>query len=241
MKDSTEVKEQLLFHKKQIPRHIAIIMDGNGRWAQAKGMSRSQGHVEGAKSVKKIVQRCVELGVSYLTLYSFSTENWSRPEEEVGALMELLLLQLASEVPELTKQGIRLVHYGSRENFSADVLTALDKANTETEGGEVLQVGLALDYSGRSELLHAMRQIVCDGVEVTQEALESRLFTAGVPDPDLLIRTAGEFRVSNFLLWQIAYTELHVTQQCWPDFDGDSLDEAILEFTSRTRKYGAVK
>ncbi len=241
MKDSTEVKEQLLSHKEQIPRHIAIIMDGNGRWAQAKGMTRSQGHIAGAMSVKKIVQRCVELGVSYLTLYSFSTENWSRPEEEVGALMELLLLQLASEVPELTKQGIRLVHYGSRENFSEEVLAALDKANAETKGGELLQVGLALDYSGRSELLHAMRQIVRDGVEVTQEALESRLFTAGVPDPDLLIRTAGEFRVSNFLLWQIAYTELYVTQQCWPDFDGDSLDEAIIEFTSRTRKYGAVK
>ncbi len=239
--DSREVKEQLMSHKEHIPRHIAIIMDGNGRWAQAKGMSRSQGHIAGAKSVKKIVQRCVELGVSYLTLYSFSTENWSRPEEEVGALMELLLLQLASEVPELAEQGIRLVHYGSRENFSEDVLEALDKANKETEGGEVLQIGLALDYSGRSELLHAMRQIVRDGVEVTQEALESRLFTAGVPDPDLLIRTAGEFRVSNFLLWQIAYTELYVTQQCWPDFDGDSLDEAILEFASRTRKFGAVK
>jgi undecaprenyl diphosphate synthase len=241
MKDSTVVKEQMLCHKEQVPRHIAIIMDGNGRWAQVKGLSRSQGHIAGAKSVKKIVQRCVELGVSYLTLYSFSTENWSRPEDEVGALMELLLVQLASEVPELAKQGIRLVHYGSRDNFSEDVLAALDKADADTETGEVLTVGLALDYSGRSELLHAMRQIVRDGVEVTQEALESRLYTAGVPDPDLLIRTAGEFRVSNFLLWQIAYTEIYVTEQCWPDFNGDSLDKAILDFASRTRKFGAVK
>jgi undecaprenyl diphosphate synthase len=227
--------------EEQKPRHIAIIMDGNGRWAEAKGLSRSEGHIAGAMSVKKIVQRCVEVGVSYLTLYSFSTENWSRPKEEVGALMELLLLQLASEVPELIKQGIRLAHYGSRENFSEEVLAALDKATSDTESGEVLTVGLALDYSGRSEILHAMDQIVRDGVAVTQEALESRLYTAGVPDPDLLIRTAGEFRVSNFLLWQIAYTELYVTKQCWPDFNGDSLDNAIVEYASRTRKFGKVK
>ena len=227
--------------EEQKPRHIAIIMDGNGRWAEAKGLSRSEGHIAGAMSVKKIVQRCVEVGVSYLTLYSFSTENWSRPKEEVGALMELLLLQLASEVPELVKQGIRLAHYGSRENFSEEVLAALDKATSDTETGEVLTVGLALDYSGRSEILHAMDQIVRDGVAVTQEALESRLYTAGVPDPDLLIRTAGEFRVSNFLLWQIAYTELYVTKQCWPDFNGDSLDNAIVEYASRTRKFGKVK
>jgi len=227
--------------EEQKPRHIAIIMDGNGRWAEAKGLSRSEGHIAGAMSVKKIVQRCVEVGVSYLTLYSFSTENWSRPKEEVGALMELLLLQLASEVPELVKQGIRLAHYGSRENFSEEVLAALDKATSDTESGEVLTVGLALDYSGRSEILHAMDQIVRDGVAVTQEALESRLYTAGVPDPDLLIRTAGEFRVSNFLLWQIAYTELYVTKQCWPDFNGDSLDNAIVEYASRTRKFGKVK
>ena len=227
--------------EEQKPRHIAIIMDGNGRWAEAKGLSRSEGHIAGAMSVKKIVQRCVEVGVSYLTLYSFSTENWSRPKEEVGALMELLLLQLASEVPELVKQGIRLAHYGSRENFSEEVLAALDKATSDTESGEVLTVGLALDYSGRSEILHAMEQIVRDGVAVTQEALDSRLYTAGVPDPDLLIRTAGEFRVSNFLLWQIAYTELYVTNQCWPDFNGDSLDSAIVEYASRTRKFGKVK
>ncbi len=225
----------------KVPKHIAIILDGNGRWAEAKGLPRSEGHAAGAKSVKKVVQRCAELGVKYLTLYSFSTENWTRPESEVNALMELLMLQLASEVPELTKQGIRLVHYGSREHFSSEILDALDKANIDTAGGEVLTVGLALDYSGRSELLQAIQRLVDDGVEVTQDSLEQRLYTSGIPDPDLLIRTAGEFRVSNFLLWQIAYSEIYVTQQCWPDFDSDALDTAVVDYASRTRKFGAVK
>ena len=227
--------------KEQIPKHIAIIMDGNGRWAESKGMSRSQGHAAGAKSVKKVVQRCIELGVSYLTLYSFSTENWSRPEHEIDSLMELLLLQLSSEVPELVKQGVRLVHYGSRDKFSEEVLAALDKASAETAEGKILTIGLALDYSGRSELLLAINKLISDGVAVTQESLEQRLFTVGVPDPDLLIRTAGEFRVSNFLLWQIAYSEIYVTEQCWPDFDGDALDLAIVDYANRTRKFGAVK
>ncbi len=227
--------------KPNVPKHIAIIMDGNGRWAEARGLTRTEGHVAGATSVKKIVKRCVELGVEYLTLYSFSTENWTRPEAEITALMDLLLLKLASEVPELAEQNIRLVHYGSREKFSKEVLDALDKADAETVGGEKLTVGLALDYSGRSELLYAMQKIVDDGVAVSHENLEQRLYTAGVPDPDLLIRTAGEFRVSNFLLWQIAYSEIYVTEQCWPDFDADSLDEAIENFAGRTRKFGSVK
>ncbi len=227
--------------KPSVPKHIAIIMDGNGRWAEARGLTRTEGHIAGAKSVKKIVTRCVELGVEYLTLYSFSTENWTRPEAEISALMDLLLVNLTSEVPELAEQGIRLVHYGSREKFSAEVLVALDKANAETGQGNKLTVGLALDYSGRSELLHAMQKIVDDGVAISCENLEQRLYTAGVPDPDLLIRTAGEFRVSNFLLWQIAYSEIYVTEQCWPDFDAVSLDEAIENFAGRTRKFGSVK
>jgi len=226
--------------REQVPAHIAIIMDGNGRWAEAKGMSRSDGHAAGAISVKKIVKRCVELGVSFLTLYSFSTENWSRPESEIDALMELLILQLANEVPELAVQGIRIKHYGNRDKFSSEVLQAIDAACEATKEGKTLTVGLALDYSGRSELLRAIQKLVDEEVEATQENLESRLYTVGIPDPDLLIRTAGEFRVSNFLLWQIAYAEIFVTEQCWPDFDGDSLDAAITEYASRTRKFGAI-
>jgi len=225
----------------QVPKHIAIIMDGNGRWAEAKEMSRSEGHVAGAKSVKKIVKRCVELGVKYLTLYSFSTENWTRPEDEIDALMELLILQLAGEVPELATQGIRIVHYGSRERFSQEVIDSIDEACEQTKHGSTLTIGLALDYSGRSELLQAVKRIIHDGAEVTQEALESRMYTAGVPDPELLIRTAGEYRVSNFLLWQIAYTEIYVTSQCWPDFDETSLDAALEDYSNRTRKFGALK
>ena len=225
----------------QIPAHIAIIMDGNGRWAESKGLSRSEGHVDGAKSVKKIVERSVELGIKYLTLYSFSTENWSRPETEIDALMELLILQLALEVPELKKQGICIQHYGSREKFSTEVLKAIDDACDSTKGGKTLTIGLALDYSGRCELLYAIEQLVKEGLQVTQENLESHLYTAGIPDPELLIRTAGEYRVSNFLLWQIAYSEIYITEQCWPDFDGDSLDAALVDYASRTRKFGAVK
>ncbi|MFT4593634.1 MAG: undecaprenyl diphosphate synthase [Phycisphaerales bacterium] len=225
----------------QIPKHIAIIMDGNGRWAEAGGMTRSEGHIAGAGSVKKVVERCVELGVQYLTLYSFSTENWSRPEAEIHALMQLLMGQLTSEAPALAEQGICLKHYGRRDRFSDEVLSALDTAVALTATGEKLTIGLALDYSGRSEIEYAVQRLVEDGVEATQENIESRLYTAGVPDPDLLIRTAGEIRVSNFLLWQIAYSEFYITEQCWPDFDGNSLDCAISAYTSRIRKFGTVK
>tara|TARA_X000000368_G_scaffold186449_1_gene147172 strand:- start:595 stop:1299 length:705 start_codon:yes stop_codon:yes gene_type:complete len=230
-----------LMSREEMPKHIAIIMDGNGRWAEAKGQNRSAGHVAGAKSVKKIVERCVELGIKYLTLYSFSTENWSRPQAEIDSLMELLLLQLASEVPDLASNGIRLRHFGSRLNFSEEVLSAIDNACYETKDGNVLTLGLALDYSGRSELIHAIKLLQQDQVEPTVETIESRLYTAGIPNPDLLIRTAGEMRISNFLLWQIAYSEIYVTEECWPDFDEQSLDAALRSFASRNRKFGKVK
>jgi len=225
---------------KSVPTHIAIIMDGNGRWGESRGLPRSSGHEAGALSVKKVVERCGELGVNYLTLYSFSTENWARPQEEIDALMGLLVQKLVSEVPELLEKGVTLRHYGRRDRFAPEVLQALDEAIEATAQGRRLTLGLALDYSGRSELLHAMRQMREDDVEVTEENLEERLFTACIPDPDLLIRTAGEIRISNFLLWQIAYSEIYVTQQCWPDFDSGSLDKAIEEFASRRRTFGTL-
>jgi undecaprenyl diphosphate synthase len=224
-----------------IPKHIAIIMDGNGRWAEERGLPRSAGHEAGALSVKKIVERCGELGVQYLTLYSFSTENWGRPQEEIEALMVLLVKKLVSEVSELVEKGVSLRHFGRRDRFAPEVMRALDHAIEVTAEGNRLTLGLALDYSGRSELLHAIDQLVQDDVEVTQENLENRLFTSGVPDPDLLIRTAGEMRISNFLLWQIAYSEIYVTAQCWPDFDGDSLDIALAEYATRKRTFGEIK
>ena len=223
-----------------VPQHIAIIMDGNGRWAESRGLPRSAGHEAGALAVKKIVEKCGEIGVQYLTLYSFSTENWGRPEDEIEALMALLVQKLVSEVPELIEKGVSLRHLGRRDRFTPEVLDALDKAVELTSAGEKLTLSLALDYSGRSELLHAIVCLVQDGVDVTQEHLEQRLFTSGMPDPDLLIRTAGEMRISNFLLWQIAYSEIYVTDQCWPDFDGDSLDVAIAEFVNRKRTFGKI-
>jgi undecaprenyl diphosphate synthase len=222
-------------------QHIAIIMDGNGRWAKSLNLPRSAGHEAGALSVKKIVERCVELGVQYLTLYSFSTENWGRPQEEIESLMALLVQKLVTEVPELVEKGVSLRHYGRRDRFAPEIMQALDEAVVSTAQGTRLTLGLALDYSGRSELLHAVTQLVQDDVEITEENIEKRLYTSGVPDPDLLIRTAGEMRISNFLLWQIAYSEIYVTDQCWPDFDGDSLDVAIAQYEGRKRTFGIIK
>jgi undecaprenyl diphosphate synthase len=223
-----------------MPKHIAIIMDGNGRWAESRGLPRTAGHAAGALAVKKIVQRSGELGISYLTLYSFSTENWGRPQDEIEALMALLVQKLVSEVPELIEKSVCLRHYGRRDRFDPEVMDALDDAIEATKNGTRLTLGLALDYSGRSELLHAIKMLVEDEVDVTQVNLEKRLFTSGIPDPDLLIRTAGEKRISNFLLWQIAYSEMYVTNQCWPDFDASSLDDAIAEFANRKRTFGKI-
>ena len=228
----------------QLPNHVAIIMDGNGRWAESKGLDRGAGHEAGAKTVSLVVQRCAELGIPFLTLYSFSTENWTRPTTEIDALMKLLVLQLTTEVEQLIENGIRLVHYGSRSRLSKDVLNALDDACSATESGNRLTLGLALDYSGRSELLNVMKQIVEAGVtpeEIDESAVDERLYTAGTPDPDLLIRTAGELRVSNFLLWQIAYSEIYVTEKHWPAFNADDFDQALAAYSMRTRKYGSVK
>lgn len=228
----------------QLPNHVAIIMDGNGRWAESKGHERRAGHEAGAKTVSLVVQRCAELEIPFLTLYSFSTENWTRPSTEIDALMHLLVLQLTTEVDQLVENGIRLVHYGSRSRLSDDVLSALDQACDVTKGGNRLTLGLALDYSGRSELLHVMKKMVEGGViseEIDEEAVQDLLYTAGIPDPDLLIRTAGELRVSNFLLWQIAYSEIYVTEKNWPAFDADDFDEALAAYSIRTRKYGSVK
>ena len=226
------------------PRHVAIIMDGNGRWAESKGLHRSKGHEAGASSVKTIVEECVRHGVKYLTLYSFSTENWNRPQEEIDALMQLLLLKLASEVPDLINQGIRLNHIGRIDRFSKEVQIAIAEACQATQEGKVLTVTLALDYSGRSELANVMRRIIDAGVgieSVNEKLIEEYLYTSDLPDPDLLIRTAGEYRVSNFLLWQIAYSEIFITECCWPDFDADEFKQALDDYSRRDRTFGALK
>ena len=219
-------------------------MDGNGRWAESQNLPRSSGHEAGAIAVKKIVRHCVKLGVQNLTLYSFSSENWNRPQNEIDLLMQLLIAKLASEVPELVEQGIRLKHIGRIDRFPESVQMAITSACKATEGGDVLTISLALDYSGRSEIINGIKQLIKTEVEIDEideRIFEECLHTAGTPDPDLLIRTAGEYRVSNFLLWQIAYSELYVTDICWPDFDETELDKAIESYSGRVRTYGALK
>ena len=226
------------------PRHVAIIMDGNGRWAETQGLPRSKGHEAGASSVKEIVEECVRYGIKYLTLYSFSTENWMRPQEEINALMQLLLMKLASEVPELVKQGIRLNHLGRIDRFSPEVQAAIKDACDVTAKGETLTVSLALDYSGRSEIVQAVKNIIQSDVvigDVDESFLQKYLYTNDLPDPDLLIRTAGEFRVSNFLLWQIAYSEIYIAESCWPDFDAAAFKSALDSFAKRNRTFGSLK
>ena len=229
------------------PRSIAVIMDGNGRWAIEHGLARNEGHRAGAESARAVVEECGALGIDTLILYSFSTENWNRPAEEVDALMGLLLEYLPRERDELLSNNVRFRVIGSREGLDADVLAAVDKTVEATKGCTGLQLVLAINYGSRQELTEATRRIAeavqrgeLDPGEITEETISSNLWTAGLPDPDLLIRTAGEHRLSNYLLWQISYAELHVADCYWPEFDKQRLREAIRDFAGRNRRFGAL-
>jgi len=231
--------------KRKLPRHIAIIMDGNGRWAKKKSLSRISGHIKGVDAVREIVTACRELGIKVLTLYAFSIENWRRPEDEVMALMELLKEYLLKEGEEMVQNNIRLYAIGKIEDLSLDVQKTLQETIKKTEQCDGMILNLALSYSGRSEILHAVQGILSDfqrgkikPEEITLQRFSQYLWTRGIPDPDLLIRTSGEFRISNFLLWQIAYTELYVTETLWPDFDREELLKAIADYQSRERRFG---
>jgi undecaprenyl diphosphate synthase len=231
--------------KGKLPRHIAIIMDGNGRWAKNKSLSRISGHIKGVDAVREIVTACRELGIKVLTLYAFSIENWRRPEDEVMALMELLKEYLIKEAEEMVQNNIRLNAIGRIEDLSPDVQNTLQEAMKKTERCDGMILNLALSYGGRSEILHAVQGILSDfqrgkikPEEITMQRFSQYLWTRGIPDPDLLIRTSGEFRISNFLLWQIAYTEIYVTETLWPDFDQEELLKAIADYQSRERRFG---
>jgi undecaprenyl diphosphate synthase len=231
--------------KGKLPRHIAIIMDGNGRWAKKKSLSRISGHIKGVDAVREIVTACRELGIKVLTLYAFSIENWRRPEDEVMALMELLKEYLIKEAEEMVQNNIRLNAIGRIEDLSLDVQNTLQEAMKKTERCDGMILNLALSYGGRSEILHAVQGILSDfqrgkikPEEITMQRFSQYLWTRGIPDPDLLIRTSGEFRISNFLLWQIAYTEIYVTETLWPDFDQEELLKAIADYQSRERRFG---
>ncbi|MBI3548133.1 MAG: isoprenyl transferase [Elusimicrobia bacterium] len=225
----------------RIPRHIAIIMDGNGRWAKTRGLPRVAGHKMGVDSVREAVRTCGELGVQVLTLYAFSTENWLRPEAEVNELMRLLAWALKREVSELNKNHVRLAVSGRFEKLPKNVQAELTRSMEKLKNNEGLLLNLALNYGARQEIIDAVNAGIRAGVhEFTEEILARHLYTAGIPDPDLVIRTSGEMRVSNFLLWQIAYSELYVTPTLWPDFRAPNLIEAIAEYQGRHRRFGGL-
>lgn len=231
--------------KEKLPHHIAIIMDGNGRWAKKKSLSRISGHLKGVDAVREIVTACRELGIKILTLYAFSIENWRRPKDEVMALMALLKEYLLKERAEMVQNNIRLRVIGRVEDLPPDVQQTLRETIKETEMCNGMTLTLALSYGGRSEILHAVQGILSDfregkikPEEISFQRFSQYLWTRGMPDPDLLIRTSGELRISNFLLWQIAYTELYVTETLWPDFDRDELLKAIADYQSRERRFG---
>jgi undecaprenyl diphosphate synthase len=222
-------------------------MDGNGRWAKARGLPRTAGHRKGVEAVRRTVEAARELGIPYLTMFGFSSENWRRPEGEVFDLMQLLRFYLRSEIAELHKNGVRLRVIGDRAKLSGDIVTMIEKAEELTRNNTELNLIIALSYGARQEIVEATRQMVRDALEgrlspeeITEESFSARLLTRDVPDPDLLVRTSGEQRISNFLLWQSAYTELVFVDTLWPDFTKRDLEDAIREFNRRDRRYGAV-
>ena len=225
------------------PTHVAIIMDGNGRWARKRGLPRLAGHRAGTDNIKRIIEAAVEHDVKMLTLYAFSTENWSRPMEEVSGLMSLLSQVIDRETESLHRNGARLRHVGSVEGLDAQLLKKIQWAVDRTKGNDRIVVNVALNYGGRAEIVNAVRRIIREGAspeEITEGLITSHLYTAGAPDPDLVIRTGGEMRLSNFLLWQAAYAEYWSTPVFWPDFGKDEFHEAILEYGRRQRRFGAL-
>lgn len=229
----------------RLPRHIAIIMDGNGRWAQARGMERAAGHVEGVTTVRRITEECSRLGIGYLTLYTFSTENWNRPQAEVDALMHLIVTAIERETPDLIKNHVRLRVIGDTSRMPEEALRRLQQCERDTSAGTGLTLVLAISYSSRWEITDAVRRIAAqaadgslDPAAITDDTVSRNLATAFMPDPDLLIRTGGDMRVSNFMLWQIAYSEIYITDIYWPDFNDYDLRRAISDYQSRQRRFG---
>jgi len=234
---------EIQIDQNQIPNHIAIIMDGNGRWAHKKALPRIAGHKQGVKSVRNITEICGELDVKYLTLYTFSEENWNRPQIEVSALMKLLVSSLKKEVRNLNDNNVCLTVIGDLNKMDDFVQDELNEAIDLTKHNSGLNLNLALSYGGRQEIITAFKRLyseINDPDEITEKRFESQLYTSNIPDPDLLIRTGGEMRVSNFLLWQIAYTELHISNTFWPEFGRDDLFIAINDYQKRERRFGKI-
>ena len=225
----------------RLPRHIAIIMDGNGRWAKMRGLPRTAGHKVGAETFRRIAKHCKKLGIQYLTVYAFSTENWKRPKEEVDAIMGLLDQYLREALPSMEKEHIRVKFFGDLSVLDPELRALAEKANTLSDTIEGVQANLCLNYGGRDEIVRAAKKCAEAGVEWTEENFGKFLYSADVPDPELVIRPGGEQRISNFLLWQCAYSEFIFTPTLWPDFDEKTLEEAIIAYQQRDRRFGGVK
>jgi undecaprenyl diphosphate synthase len=227
----------------RIPTHVAIIMDGNGRWAISRGLPRLAGHRAGTENLRRIITACVEFGIKYLTIYAFSTENWGRPREEVDGLMHILEDVIDRELAELNKEGVQLRHIGRLERLNPNLQEKVMDAIELTKNNDRLILNVAFNYGGRDEIVCAIQKIIKDGVkpdQVNADLVSQYLFTAGVPDPDLIIRTSGELRVSNFMIWQGAYSEWYVTSVYWPDFNKEELQKALDTFSQRDRRYGGI-
>ena len=225
-------------HSSLGPHHIAIVMDGNGRWATKRLLPRIAGHKQGVDALTRCVRACLERGIGVLTVFAFSSENWNRPPEEVSGLMELLVVALAKEVPRLSAQGIRIHFIGERQRFSEKVQAALTAAELSTAANQRLIFNVCFNYGGRWDIAQAAQKLASRGEAITELSMDRAMALAHVPDPDLLIRTGGELRISNFLLWQAAYSELHFSSKLWPEFDEAALDEAIAIFRTRERRFG---
>ncbi|MBE3037836.1 MAG: isoprenyl transferase [Chloroflexi bacterium] len=229
--------------RSRIPTHVAIIMDGNGRWAISRGLPRLAGHRAGTENLRRIITACTEFGVKYLTIYAFSTENWGRPREEVDGLMHIVENVIDKELAELNKEGVQLRHIGRLERLDPKLQEKVLEAIELTKNNNRLVLNVAFNYGGRDEIVCAIQRIIKDGVkteDVNSDLVSHYMFTAGVPDPDLIIRTSGELRVSNFLIWQGAYSELYVTSVYWPDFDREELRKALDTFAKRDRRFGGL-
>lgn len=227
--------------ERNIPNHIAIIMDGNGRWAKKRGLARSFGHMEGAKTLRNVLEYLTEIGVKYLTVYAFSTENWNRPQDEVSTLMKLFLKYIKNERKNMMKNKIRFFVSGRKNNVSEKLQNEIERLEEETKGNDRITLNIAFNYGSRAEIVDAVNRIIEGGKEnITEEDFSKYLYN-DFPDPDLVIRTSGEMRVSNFLLWQIAYSELYITDTLWPDFDEKEIDKAIESYNQRERRFGGIK
>ncbi len=228
----------------KVPTHVAIIMDGNGRWARKRGLPRLAGHRAGVENMRRVLTAAVEFGIQVLTIYAFSTENWGRPEDEVRGLLGIIEDVLQREVPELHKNGVKLRHLGSLEGIAEGTRASVRRAIELTKNNDRITLNVAFNYGGRAEILDAVRRMISDHVapaQVTEELLASYLYSAGLPDPDLIIRTAGEMRLSNFLIWQAAYAEYYATATLWPDFDKGELYNALVAFSQRQRRFGKLE